>query len=664
MENGYLNGLVPTGDGNYWVRISKEGTAYVNTDFSGEWYYWTAQRVGGIWSIGGGPSTGTISVTTNLSAASFTITGPATYSSGGTSFSQTNAPAGPYTITYGAVNCYATPASETKTLAAGGVLTFSGGVYQGRASISVSVAPAGATSATFSINPPVPGMPSNGPYPRVQGNVWPQPYTVTFNAVTGFVPPIAQTLAPNASCQLNFSGTYTPTVSSGMATLFVTVSANTNSLGKFTIADQQGAVVASSVSSFGPSLRAAGKYTIKYASLGGFYTPPDRTVVLNAGDSVNIQGAYRRLILVSFTGWNNAPFSGDGGSGCVLGFNPFGFGVFYPDTALSCSGRGMTNIILEARGLPAPPPALGTSVLAPGLVSRAFTFYDGQGSPDSAPSGQPDHATAEAWVRSLNPTSDDLIAVTGHSYGGNRARLFAEQLRTNKVRDNPRFATDALIMVDPVDWTTCDGLNMLNAYNFLVSDPSCLQTGFPRELPQGVGAFRDFTQSQALTSGINISGYPITVGGIIQFQFLTNFTDVGHNGIDDDPRVHQFILDALSGLVRGPKALNAGPSGAPFRDNSGLSDPIRVTATPFGTAAGFGTATGVRITSASLNGVPATSVLPSAVLGDIAAGSSSSPVTLLFPASAAAKGATALLTVTFESSDGTSYTNSLRQVAP
>ena len=78
MENGYLNGLVPTADGNYWVRISKEGTPYVNTDFSGEWYYWSAQRVAGVWSVAGIPSAGTISVTTNLSVASFTITGPAT----------------------------------------------------------------------------------------------------------------------------------------------------------------------------------------------------------------------------------------------------------------------------------------------------------------------------------------------------------------------------------------------------------------------------------------------------------------------------------------------------------------------------------------------------------------------------------------------------------
>jgi len=607
---------------------------------------------------------GTVSVVTDLPAAAFTITGPANYSGSGTSFTQTNAPAGTYTITYGAVNCYSTPPPETKTLTAGGVLTFSGGTYQGRASITVSVAPGGATSATFSINPPVPGMPSTGPYPRVQSNVWPQSYTVAFNSVMGFTPPAAQTLSPNSSCQLNFAGTYVPVVSPGMATLSVTVSSNTNSLGKFTIADSQGRVIASSVSSFGVQAItqvAAGKYTIKYVPLAGFYTPPDRTLVLNANDVMHVTGKYRRLILVSFTGCFNSPYALDGTSACApLSLNCGGLGITYPDNLLSCSGRGMTNIILEARGLPAPFPGLVTSVLAPGLASRAFTFYDDQGSPCVPPSGEPGHATAEAWVRSLNPTPDDVIVVVGHSYGGNRARVFADQLRANQVRPNARFATDALFTVDPVDWTTC---NVASIYwNPLhLGDPSCFQAGFPHELPQSVGLFRAFTETNSQSL---IWGYPIMVGGIIQYQFLTNFTDVGHDGIDDDPRVHQFILDALSGLVRGPKALTAGIAGTPFRDSSGLRYPIQVTATAFGTATGFGTAMGVRITSASLNGVPATSVLPSSILGDIPAGSASSPVTLLFPAAAAAKGAAVLLTITFENCDGAPYTNTIRQVAP
>ena len=134
-------------------------------------------------------STGTISVTTNLPAASFKITGPASYEGGGQSFTRTNVPLGTYTIRYDSLNCFGTPLSETKILSAGQPLSFNG-VYKGAATLSVGVSPASATSATFSINPAVPGMRGTGPYPVIQTNVWPQPYTVTFNALTGFtVPP-------------------------------------------------------------------------------------------------------------------------------------------------------------------------------------------------------------------------------------------------------------------------------------------------------------------------------------------------------------------------------------------------------------------------------------------------------------------------------------------
>ncbi|MCX6632835.1 MAG: hypothetical protein NTW28_34990 [Candidatus Solibacter sp.] len=70
------------------------------------------------------PTAGTISVTTNLSSAMFSITGPATYSGSGTSLAISNAPSGQYTITYGAVAGYNTPTSQTQTLAAGGTITF------------------------------------------------------------------------------------------------------------------------------------------------------------------------------------------------------------------------------------------------------------------------------------------------------------------------------------------------------------------------------------------------------------------------------------------------------------------------------------------------------------------------------------------------------------
>jgi len=75
------------------------------------------------------PSFGAINVTTNLADARFTITGPVTYNGNGTSFTQTGAPVGTYTLTYRDVPKYIAPPGQTLTLHAGQILTFPEGVY-------------------------------------------------------------------------------------------------------------------------------------------------------------------------------------------------------------------------------------------------------------------------------------------------------------------------------------------------------------------------------------------------------------------------------------------------------------------------------------------------------------------------------------------------------
>jgi hypothetical protein len=69
---------------------------------------------------------GTISVTTNMSTATFTVTGPGPFSGSGTSATFNNAPIGTYTITFGAVTGYITPSPQTQTLTASGTVQFSG----------------------------------------------------------------------------------------------------------------------------------------------------------------------------------------------------------------------------------------------------------------------------------------------------------------------------------------------------------------------------------------------------------------------------------------------------------------------------------------------------------------------------------------------------------
>jgi probable HAF family extracellular repeat protein len=77
-----------------------------------------------LWNVA--PGSGTLSVTTNLFAATFDITGPSNYSGSGLSFTVNDAPSGMYTVTYGAVGGYLTPPSETGSLSAGGALAFVG----------------------------------------------------------------------------------------------------------------------------------------------------------------------------------------------------------------------------------------------------------------------------------------------------------------------------------------------------------------------------------------------------------------------------------------------------------------------------------------------------------------------------------------------------------
>lgn len=93
--------------------------------------------------------TGTINVTTNLAAATFTITGPATFTGSGTSFTQSNAPPGSYTIAFGVVAGYMTPAPQTLNLAVAGSISFAG-TYQAVPPLTLTCpASSGTTNAPY-----------------------------------------------------------------------------------------------------------------------------------------------------------------------------------------------------------------------------------------------------------------------------------------------------------------------------------------------------------------------------------------------------------------------------------------------------------------------------------------------------------------------------------
>ncbi len=87
--------------------------------------------------------TGTVAVSSNI-AASWTITGPATISGSGTAQTSLTQPIGTYTITWGAVSGYTTPASSSLTLVNGGTISFNG-IYTSSA-VCTGTLPANATT--------------------------------------------------------------------------------------------------------------------------------------------------------------------------------------------------------------------------------------------------------------------------------------------------------------------------------------------------------------------------------------------------------------------------------------------------------------------------------------------------------------------------------------
>ncbi len=125
--DGWGEGLVYafTGglDGGYPVAgliNDQVGNLYGTTDTAGEF------GVGVVFEIANASSSGTIVVTTNLSSATFTISGPQNYSGGGTYERFSNVPPGTYTITFGPVSGYTTPPPQTQTLVANGEIDFNG----------------------------------------------------------------------------------------------------------------------------------------------------------------------------------------------------------------------------------------------------------------------------------------------------------------------------------------------------------------------------------------------------------------------------------------------------------------------------------------------------------------------------------------------------------
>jgi hypothetical protein len=237
------------------------------------------------------------------------------------------------------------------------------------------------------------------------------------------------------------------------------------------------------------------------------------TEIMNEAAALSVVSS--RTLLVTFTGGNTAP---DGSICLPLIDNQ----VVYTNAELLYSGRGMTNLLVNAQNV------------APSAVAQAFTFYSGGGNSCLPPPAGP-HVEAQNWVLGTVKNGDRLI-IAGHSFGGNRARLFAEQIDAVLYPLYGLHMIEGLVLVDPIDWSTCPFPSL-----------SCLQRfDPPRDVPAGVvKPERAFVFRQGVDNLLTLvpyEGYSITVGGQ---PVQSTDINMGHKLIDSAEPVQRFILNLL-----------------------------------------------------------------------------------------------------------------------
>ncbi len=227
-------------------------------------------------------SVGTITVTTNNSAATFNVTGPATYTGSGTTWSQSNAPVGIYTITYDPIPGYDTPASETQTLVSGGTITFTG-LYD--LSVGTITVTTNNTAATFTLTGPATYTGSGISWS--QSNAPVGIYTITYGSISGYDAPASSSQTLISKGTIIFAGTYNLSVGT------ITVTTN-NTAATFNVTGP--ATYTGSGTSWSQSNAPVGIYTITYDPIPGYDTPASDTQTLVSKGTIAFTGMYNDTI--------------------------------------------------------------------------------------------------------------------------------------------------------------------------------------------------------------------------------------------------------------------------------------------------------------------------------------------------------------------------------
>lgn len=177
------------------------------------------------------------------------------------------------------------------------------------------------------------------------------------------------------------------------------------------------------------------------------------------------------------------------------------------------------------------------------VIGNVFTFYDPtRGFSPTAPwistlrNFRLPHETAVNWVLDQRPHPQDKIVLIGHSYGGNRARLFGGDLLLKGLR------ATALITIDAVDWERCTVRSFIPPSAW---SEDCFQSSLQLPPPGNIPIANQLSFAQ--TSDLKIRGY-----GIKKPVIVVKGED--HSSIDDAEQVHQQIREFLVRLLSESKS--------------------------------------------------------------------------------------------------------------
>lgn len=149
-----------------------------------------------------------VSVVTDLSAATFTITGPSEFHGAGTFWTRKGAPEGGYSVTFHPVPGYKTPPIQSKDLADKSKIVFVGKYTR---SIEVKVLTNNIPGASFDIvRPDGLKLGMTQPGRAFFEDLPPGNYTIRFHDVPGYLTPPAMTRSLGKGGGLDFAGSYLP----------------------------------------------------------------------------------------------------------------------------------------------------------------------------------------------------------------------------------------------------------------------------------------------------------------------------------------------------------------------------------------------------------------------------------------------------------------------